>query len=161
MWSERQLPNRTMEGNGSRMPCGEMGEEGKEVAKGVTEKGKEGVEEEEREGEEAEERKGEEKGRGGRGLRLLMCTLMTVKKRKKHRLRNREVGLGARVLPDVLCVCPTLQTYKGIFFISGCHLVFVPRPPSKEERRVWVQGEIPLSCWNCFCEVLQCDWNSI
>ena len=103
MWSERQLANRTMEGNGSRMPSGEMGEEGREVEKGVTEKGKEEVEAEERKGEE-----GEKKGRGGRGLRLLMCTLMTVKKRKKHRLRNREVGLGARVLPDILCVCPTL-----------------------------------------------------
>ena len=79
-----------MEGNGSRMSSGEMGEERREVEKGVTEKGKEGVEEEEREGEEAEERKGEEKGRGGRGLRLLVY-FDDMKKRKKHQLRNRKV----------------------------------------------------------------------
>ena len=43
----------------------------------------------------AEERKGEEgeeKGRGGRGPRLFMCFLMTVRKRIKLLLRNREVG---------------------------------------------------------------------
>ena len=57
---------------------------------------------EERQGEETEE-----KGRGGRGLRLLMCTLMTVRKRKKHRLRNREVGEGLKIYLK-FCVCSTL-----------------------------------------------------
>ena len=123
-----------MEGNGSRMPSGEMGEERREVEKGVTEKGKEGVEEEEREGEEAEEKEGEEKGRGGRGLRLLVCTLMTVRKRKKHQLRNREVGEGLEFY--LMSVCLSHSVIVQGYFLC-----------------VWV----PFISWSCFCDALQCD----
>ena len=70
-----------MEENSSR---GEM-----EVEEGVREEEKEEVVAEERKGEEREE-----KGRGGRELRLFMCSLMMVRKRMKLLLRNREVGEG-------------------------------------------------------------------
>ena len=73
-----------MEESGSRMPRGEMEGEEREV-----EEGEEEVVAEERKGEEREE-----KGRGGRGLRLFMCSLMTVRKRMKLLLRNREVSEG-------------------------------------------------------------------
>ena len=66
-----------------------MGGEEREVEEGVREEGKEEAEAEER-----KEEEGEEKGRGGRELRLLMCSLMMVRKRMKHLLRNREVGEG-------------------------------------------------------------------
>ena len=69
-----------------------MGE--REVEEGVRE---EGVREEGKEEVAAEERKGEEreeKGRGGRELRLFMCSLMMVRKRMKLLLRNREVSEG-------------------------------------------------------------------
>ena len=64
---------------------------------------------EERQGEETEE-----KGRGGRGLRLLICTLMTVRKRKKHQLRNREVGEGLEFYL-MSCVFVPLCNHTRVF----------------------------------------------
>ena len=101
-----------MEESGSRMPRGEM--EGKERE---VEEGEEEVAAEERKGEEREE-----KGRGGRGLRLFMCSLMTVRKRMKLLLRNREVSEG-------------LEFYlmsRGFVPLRNCRSVFC----------AWV----PLSC---------------
>ena len=73
----------------------------REVEEGVREEGKEEVAAEERKGE-----KREEKGRGGRELRLFMCSSMTVRKRMKLLLRNREVGEGLELyLMSCVFVC--------------------------------------------------------
>ena len=88
----------------------------REVEEGVREDGKEEVA--------AEEREGEEKERGGRELRLFMCSSMMVRKRMKLLLRNREVGEGLELyLMSCVFVCNyTSSLCMGTIELLKLHL---------------------------------------